>query len=47
MIDTCTTLVLIQIGTMIVIVIILIGGVIGDTCQMSLINKNHLILMDR
>jgi len=45
-IDICIILVLIRIGTMIIIVIILTRGVIGDTCYMILINKSHLLLIE-
>ena len=45
-IDIGMTLVLIQISTMIVTVIILTRGVIGDTFQMSLRKEIHLLLME-
>jgi len=44
--DTCIILVLVLTNIMIFIVIILTGGLIGDTFQMNLRNKSHLILME-
>jgi len=45
-IDTDTILVMVLTGTMIVIIIILIGGVARDICWMSLRKLSHLPLMD-
>ena len=45
--DTGTILVLVLTGIMIVIIIILIGGVIGDICQMSLRKQSHIHLMGK
>jgi len=46
-IDIGIILVLIQIDTMIIISIILIGGMIGDTCRINLRRESHLIFMER
>jgi len=46
-IDIGTILVLILTGIMIVIIIILIGGVTGDTFRMSLKKQSHLPLMEK
>lgn len=45
--DTRTILVLVLIGIMVIHVIILLRGVIGDIFRMSSRNKNHLYLMGK
>jgi len=44
--STGIILFLVLINIMIVIAIILVGGMIGDTYLMNSINKNHLLLME-
>lgn len=46
-VDMGFTLILVQTGIMDIIVIILIGGVIGDVCRMSSRNQSHLHLMGK